>query len=84
MKESVRQRSSDRDGEQGAVDEHDDGDDALEGEVLRDVVGEGAHLAAVGPRRQVQRLRDFQPLLQVTPEKSTMKIAISKNTFHRL
>ena len=55
------------DAEEAAVEDDHERDESFEVDLLRDVVDEGAEAVAVRPRRQVQRLGDFQTLFQVAP-----------------
>ncbi len=55
------------DAEEAAVDQHQNGDGPLEGNVLGDVVDQRPTLVVVRSRRKVKRLGDLQSLLQVAP-----------------
>ena len=55
------------DAQKKAVDHHQDRHEALEIDVLNDVVDEGLHLGVLRLGRDMQGLRDLQPLLQVAP-----------------
>jgi hypothetical protein len=56
-----------RDAEETAVQKHHAGDEPFKVQVLGDVVCKSSELFPVWPGRQVQRLGDFQSLLQVAP-----------------
>ena len=52
-----------RDEEKRGIEDDEEGDESLEVNVLSDIVDESPEAATLGPRRQMQRLRNLQSLL---------------------